>query len=40
MNKKLSLGLIGVSEGNGHPYSWSAIFNGYDKKKWKNVDFQ
>ena len=26
----LKLGLIGVSEGNGHPYSWSAIFNGYD----------
>ncbi len=26
----LSLGLIGVSEGNGHPYSFSAIVNGYD----------
>lgn len=25
------LGIIGLSEGNGHPYSWSAIFNGYDK---------
>jgi hypothetical protein len=22
--------VIGFSEGNGHPYSWSAIFNGYD----------
>ncbi len=32
MTKKLNLGIIGLSEGNGHPYSWSAIFNGYDKK--------
>ncbi|WP_380675280.1 Gfo/Idh/MocA family protein [Salinigranum sp. GCM10025319] len=28
--EKLSLGLIGVSEGNGHPYSFSSIVNGYD----------
>ena len=27
----LKLGIIGFSEGNGHPYSWSAIFNGVDK---------
>jgi predicted dehydrogenase len=26
----LKLGVIGSSPGNGHPYSWSAIFNGYD----------
>jgi len=26
----LSLGIIGMSTGNGHPYSWSAIHNGYD----------
>jgi len=27
----LRLGVIGLSEGNGHPYSWSAIINGdYD----------
>ena len=26
----LKLGIIGLSEGNGHPYSWSAICNGYD----------
>lgn len=25
----LRLGIMGFSEGNGHPYSWSAIFNGY-----------
>lgn len=32
MEKKLKLGVIGMSDGNGHPYSWSAIFNGYNKK--------
>lgn len=26
----LKLGIIGLSDGNGHPYSWSAIFNGYN----------
>ena len=25
----LKLGVIGFSPGNGHPFSWSAIFNGY-----------
>ncbi len=28
----IKLGVIGLSEGNGHPYSWSAIFNGYNPK--------
>ncbi len=29
----LKLGVIGLTEGNGHPYSWSAIINGdYDAK--------
>ncbi len=27
------LGIIGLSPGNGHPYSWTAIFNGYNKEK-------
>lgn len=27
----LKLGVVGSSEGNGHPYSWSAILNGYNK---------
>lgn len=26
----IRLGIIGLSPGNGHPYSWSAICNGYD----------
>jgi predicted dehydrogenase len=30
MSTLLKLGIIGLSPGNGHPYSWSAIFNGYD----------
>ena len=29
----LRIGVIGLSEGNGHPYSWSAIINGFDKTK-------
>ena len=28
----IRLGIIGMTEGNGHPYSWSAIFNGYDRE--------
>jgi len=31
--KSISLGIIGNTPGNGHPYSWSAIFNGYDKDR-------
>lgn len=27
----IRLGMVGMTEGNGHPYSWSAIFNGYDR---------
>lgn len=29
---QLRLGVIGLSPGNGHPYSWAAIFNGYDEE--------
>jgi len=35
----IRLGVIGLSEGNGHPYSWSAIFNGYDAKVMENCGF-
>lgn len=28
----IRLGIIGMTEGNGHPYSWSAIFNKYDRE--------
>lgn len=37
--KKLKLGVIGLSEGNGHPYSWSAIFNGYDPMAMADCPF-
>jgi len=39
MNSKLALGVIGFSEGNGHPYSWSAIFNGYDPEAMQECGF-
>ncbi|MDC3387104.1 Gfo/Idh/MocA family oxidoreductase [Schleiferiaceae bacterium] len=39
MANKLKLGVIGISEGNGHPYSWSAIFNGFDKEIMGNCPF-
>ena len=32
MKKILNLGVIGSNEGNGHPISFSSIFNGYNKK--------
>jgi len=28
----IRLAMLGSSEGNGHPYSWSAMFNGYDRE--------
>ncbi|WP_417859721.1 Gfo/Idh/MocA family oxidoreductase [Winogradskyella sediminis] len=36
---KIRFGVIGMSEGNGHPYSWSAIFNGYNKEAMANCPF-
>jgi predicted dehydrogenase len=39
MAKIIKLGIIGMSEGNGHPYSWSAIFNGFDKEFMKDCPF-
>lgn len=35
----IKLGVIGLSEGNGHPYSWSAIFNGYAPEKMEDCGF-
>ena len=37
--KELRLGVVGLSEGNGHPYSWSAIFNGCDMTYMKDCGF-
>jgi predicted dehydrogenase len=35
----LKLGVIGLSEGNGHPYSWSAICNGYSLEHMGACEF-
>jgi len=37
--KQLRLGIIGMSKGNGHPYSWSAIFNGFNPEAMKECPF-
>jgi hypothetical protein len=30
-DRDLRIAMLGMVDGNGHPYSWSAIFNGYDR---------
>lgn len=35
----LRLGILGMSEGNGHPYSWAAIFNGFDADEMAHCPF-
>ncbi len=37
--KALKIGILGLTEGNGHPYSWSAMFNGYDKARMAKCPF-
>lgn len=37
--KNLRFGILGLSDGNGHPYSWSAICNGYDPEHMKDCGF-
>ena len=39
MTKKYSFGIIGISPGNGHPYSWAAIFNGCDRERMAKCPF-
>ncbi len=31
--------MLGMVDGNGHPYSWSAIFNGYDKDEMASCPY-
>lgn len=38
-SRDISLGVIGLSPGNGHPYSWSAIINGYDAELMRECPF-
>jgi len=35
----LRMGIIGLSPGNGHPYSWAAICNGYDPEEMAECGF-
>lgn len=30
---EIRLAMLGCTVGNGHPYSWSAMFNGYDRER-------
>ena len=39
MAHKIRLGLIGLSPGNGHPYSWAALCNGYNREAMENCGF-
>ena len=32
-HEEIRLAMLGMVAGNGHPYSWSAIFNGYDSEE-------
>ena len=39
LTKVIKLGVIGSSDGNGHPFSWSAIFNGYNSIEMENCGY-
>ena len=32
-DRPIRLGILGMTEGNAHPFSWSAIINGYDREE-------
>jgi predicted dehydrogenase len=36
---ELRLAMLGMIEGNGHPYSWAAIINGYDPAKMADCPY-
>ncbi len=33
VSRPLRFAILGMIEGNGHPWSWSAIINGFDRAK-------
>jgi len=41
MNKKnkIKLAMLGMVDGNGHPFLWSALCNGYDRDEMSNCPF-
>jgi len=38
-SEPIRLAMLGMVDGNGHPYSWSAIFNGYDPGEMAKCPF-
>ena len=36
---EIRLAMLGMVDGNGHPYSWSAIFNGYHREAMADCPF-
>jgi len=37
--KEMKIAMLGMVDGNGHPYSWSAMFNGYNKEAMEECGF-
>lgn len=37
--KNFRIAMLGMVDGNGHPYSWSAMFNNYNKEAMENCGF-
>lgn len=37
--KEFKIAMLGMVDGNGHPYSWSAMFNGYEKELMENCGY-
>ena len=37
--KDIRLAMLGMVDGNGHPYSWSAMFNGYDPEEMASCPY-
>lgn len=37
--KKFNIAMLGMVDGNGHPYSWSAMFNGYNKEAMEDCGY-
>lgn len=39
MTDEIRIAMLGMIEGNGHPYSWSAIINGYDREAMQSCPY-
>lgn len=37
--KEFKIAMLGMVEANGHPYSWSAMFNGYNKEAMEDCGY-